>query len=137
MNQIHSLSFKYLYNFKSCKVFSAVFSKQDLTNLKQLASNKDIIVCKPDKGKGVVILNKETCISKMLNLISDRAKFEPVSDSLFKYAMKIEDKIINFLRQLKNRNILSKNVYRSLNCSGSATGILYGLPKFHKLHFAS
>lgn len=137
MNQLHSLSFKYFYNFKSYKVFSAVFSKQDLTSLKQLASNKDIIVCKPDKGRGVVILDKETYISKMVSLISDRSKFELVSDSLFKYTMKIEDKINNFLRKLKNMNILSDNVYRSLYCSGSAPGILYGLPKIHKPDFAS
>ena len=38
---------------------------------------------------------------------------------------------------MKNSNILSDNVYRSLYWSGSEPGIPYGLPKIHKPDFAS
>ena len=53
------------------KVFSTVFSKRCVREFKQLAANKDIIVCKPDKGRGVVIIDKDTYVSRMFALISD------------------------------------------------------------------
>ena len=76
---------KYYYSFKPFKVFSAVFSRQDVLELKKLASNKDVVVCKPDKGRGVVLLDKCTYIESMTKLIADRTKFEPITLSVQKY----------------------------------------------------
>ena len=50
--------------------------------------------------------------------------------------MKIEDKINNFLRKLKDSASLSSENYFKLYASGSSPGILYGLPKIHKPDFA-
>ena len=77
-----------------------MFSKQDISELKRLATNKDIIVCEPDKGRGEVVLDKETYITKMVNIISDETKFEKLSSPLIKYTLKIEDKVNNFLKKL-------------------------------------
>ena len=44
LNKLHSISFKCFHNFSHFKVFSSVFSKQDISELKKLATNKDIIV---------------------------------------------------------------------------------------------
>ena len=139
IKELQTISFKYFYNFKSYKIFSAVFTKEDITELKQLSSNKEIIVCKPDKGRGVVLINKKkkTYLSKMLEQISDRAKYEEICESIFKYTLRIEDKINNFLRKLKKSSILSENVFRSLLSTGTAPGILYGLPKIHKPDFST
>ena len=73
----------------------------------------------------------------MLELISDRAKYEEIGESIFKYTLRIEDKINNFLRKLKKSSILSENVFRSLLSTGTAPGILYGLPKIHKPDFST
>ena len=35
-----------------------LFTQTDMNILKNLKNNKDIIICKPDKGRGVVILDK-------------------------------------------------------------------------------
>ncbi|XP_046860166.1 uncharacterized protein LOC124453391 [Xenia sp. Carnegie-2017] len=43
-----------------------------LSNLKK---NKNIVVCKPDKGSGVEILDREDYNSKMLNILKDNNKF--------------------------------------------------------------
>ena len=51
--RIQSLAFNFFYNFKTYKVFSSVFSKSDIVDLKLFVFNKDIVVCKPDKGNGV------------------------------------------------------------------------------------
>ena len=50
--------------------------------------------------------------------------------------MKIEDRINNFLRKLKNMSLMSDDTYKKLFSSGSGPGILYGLPKIHKVDFA-
>ena len=89
LNELHSISFKYFHNFCPFKVFfSSVFSKRDISELKRLATNKDIIVCKPDIGRGVVVLDKETYITEMINIISDEIKFEKLSFPLIEYILK-------------------------------------------------
>ena len=55
--KLRFIAYKYYYNFKGYKIFSYIFSKRDICDLKQLASNNNIIVCKPDKGRGVVLID--------------------------------------------------------------------------------
>ena len=114
-----------------------VFSKRGVRELKQLAAKKDIIVCKPDKGRGVVIIDKDAYVSRMFALISDASIFENLSLPIIKYTLKIEDRANNFLRKLKEEGIMPADIYNSLFSSGSAPGILYGLPKIHKVDFPS
>jgi len=135
--KLRSLSCKYFYNFKPYKIFSAIFSRQDIKTLQQFSRNKDVIVCKPDKGKAVVVLDRATYLASMTSLISDTTKFQLIHDSVSKYSQKIEDKINNFLRKLKTMKILNCDIYGQLFTSGSGPGILYGLPKIHKPDFAS
>ena len=71
-------------------------SKTDIRQLKELTSNKEVIVCKPDKGRGVVLLDRSTYINKITEIISDATKFELLSIEMEKYTTKIEDKINNF-----------------------------------------
>ena len=73
----------------------------------------------------------------MLGIISDRQKFNEIKDSIHSYSTRIEDKINNFLRKLKNLKLLSDKTYKHLFVSGSGPGILYGLPKIHKPNFCT
>ena len=130
--EVQNLSYKYYYNFKHYKIFNAVFTKKNIFDLKNLAKNKSIIVCKPDKGRGVVILNKADYLSKIYRILSDNTKFTLVSDDIFKTILKVEDKINRFLSKLKKLNVISSDLYSKLFISGSNPGILYGLPKTHK-----
>ena len=67
----------------------------------------------------------------MTQLISDSSKFENITLSIEKYTRKIEDKVNNFLQKIKDVIITSDNKdLKFLHASGSAPGILYGLPKF-------
>ena len=136
-HKLHLLAYKYFYNFKPHKIFSAVFKSDDMKLLKNLAKNAKIIVCRPDKGRGVVIVDKETYIDKMTQLISDSSKFENITLSIEKYTRKIEDKVNNFLRKIKDVITLDDKDLKFLHASGSAPGILYGLPKVHKKDFST
>ena len=44
-------------------------SKEENNALKNLAKDKSIVVMKPDKGNGIVLMNKADYISKVLNII--------------------------------------------------------------------
>ena len=91
--ELSNSSPKYFYNFKSHKIFSPIFTQGDFQYFKSFASNKDIIITKPDKGRGVVIVNKINYINSMKAIISDRSKFIPFDESMVKFNLEFEDKI--------------------------------------------
>ena len=137
LREFQTVSNKVFYGFKPFKIFSPAFSKSDINVLKNFASNKDIIVTKPDKGRGVVILDKFDYISSMSKIISNSTKFIEINESWTKYSLKIEDKINRFLLKLKNQSLIPDEIYNKLRATGSSPGILYGLPKIHKIDFKS
>ena len=128
---------KFYYNFKPSKVFSSIFRKQDIELLKSFAADHHdkLVVSKPDKGRGVVIVDKPTYINSMTSIISDQSKFSPISENILKYCFKIEDKINRFLLKIKKLDIITPATYSELYASGSGPGVLYGLPKIHKPDF--
>ena len=137
LGNLQSLAYRHFYGFKSYKVFSSVFQPRDTFLLKDLAKNKDLVICKPDKGKGVVLVDRSRYNSSLNALLTDPSKFVEITDQISKTILKIEDKINNFLRKLKDSSALSPETYTKLHTSGSCPGILYGLPKIHKSDFAS
>lgn len=122
---------RYFYKFKGFKTFCPVFSFADLKVLRALKADDSIVICKPDKGRGVVIMNKTDYVSKLKTVLSDVSKFKILDVDVFKCILRIEDKINNCLRSFKKRNLLTE-YYQSLFCSGTVPGRLYGLPKVHK-----
>ena len=52
-------------------------------------------MCRPDKGRRVVLLNRHTYIDKMFEIVSDKTKFSEINESIQQCSMKIED---NFLK---------------------------------------
>ncbi|KAF2347718.1 hypothetical protein FHG87_021527, partial [Trinorchestia longiramus] len=136
-DQLRSIASKYYYNFSPQKIFSSCISKSDIHLLKQFGQYKNIIVSQPDKGHGVVIVDKNKYIESMTAIISDRSKFQLISEPIHSYTLKIEDKINNFLRKLKDLKMLSADNYSKIFVSGSGPGKLYGLPKIHKSNFST
>ena len=108
-------------------------SRAELSALKKLSRNKDLVIVRPDKGNGIVILDKLDYINKVELLLSDTCKFKKLNEDILDLCCKREGQLIRFLRDtlLKNRHI-SESVYHDLSPQGSKPGILYGLPKVHK-----
>ena len=113
-------------------MFSPIFSRSDVRLLKEFASDPTIVVTKPDKGKGVVVLDKVKYVEKVESILSDRSKFTVVTEPLHKILLQLEDKVNRLLNKLKKDSIITDQLYNSLHVSGSTPGILYGLPKIHK-----
>ena len=105
--------------------------------LKKLASYKDVVVCKPDKGNGIVPIDRPKYVQSMTAVISDAPKFEPMVTPIGKYVPKTEDKINNFLWKMKNLGFMSESVFKNLFVTASGPGVLYGLPKVHKPDFST
>ena len=100
--------------------------------LKELSKNEHLVITKPDKGKGTVILDKQDYVQKIDTILSDGTKFENLGAPLANMIFKTEDKINRYLREMKEENVISESTYDDLFCSGSSFGVLYGSPKIHK-----
>ena len=118
-------------NLNKYKLPSNISSKQ-FKILKNLSRNKDIVIMKPDKGNGVVILDRIAYRDKMKDILNDDSKFQVVNSDITKLVHKLEGKITRFLKTLQKENIISDEEYSHLTPNGSTPGILYGLPKVHK-----
>ena len=130
--QLRTISLKFFHNFKPHKVVSSLFSRSDILSLRDLAKDESLVICKPDKGRGVVIMDKDAYKQKMNSILSDTTRFRLISSPIIKSVEKIENKVNSFLRKLKELKVLDSELYKQLYVSGSGPGILYGLPKTHK-----
>ena len=98
--------------------------------LQNLRKNKDIIM-KPDKGNGVVILDRKLYNNAIEEIISDSSKFEKLNEDP---TLKREASLQRFLRKLKQKNFFNETEYDKLYPSGSAPARIYGTPKMHKVY---
>ena len=120
---------KFFYSFKSRL---SPRDKLYISELKKLSRDKNLIVTKPDKGSGIVILNRVDYINNMENLLSDGSAFSKISTDLFKTVLKYEDKVNRFVDNLFKLKIVDLDTKSQLRCTGSRPGIMYGSPKVHK-----
>lgn len=98
-----------------------------------LKSNPNIVLCKADKGSGIVILNRSDYNAKMFDILSDNSKFIKIgpSDKL-DFTAKIEQAFQRKMLTYFKKGYFSKLVYDSVRPNGSQRPKLYGLPKTHK-----
>ena len=101
--------------------------------LRSLSTNKQIKVCRYDKGNGVVVLNCKDYHDKLDTIVLDKEKFEEilVSENDDHPIISNENKTKSFLyRNIKSK--IDEVDYNSIVPSGSQPGKLYGLCKVHK-----
>ena len=73
-------------------------------------------ITKPDKGNGVVILDRKLYDNAIQEIISDTSKFEKLNED----------------PTLKQKSFFNENEYDKLYSSGSAPACIYGTPKMDK-----
>ena len=103
--------------------------------MKQLGNDSSIVVLKPDKGNGVVLLDRSDYDAKMCSILSDSSKFKLLSEDPLRITQKREENLRSYLRGLKNNGTLPNSVYDHLAPCGTNPGRLYGLPKVHKPNY--
>ena len=97
--------------------------------LKELRRDKNIVILKPDKGNGVVVLDRADYDQGILKIISDTSKFRPIKEDP---TLLREGRLQRLLRKLKKNGHLDSDVYNSIYPRGSQPARIYGLPKMHK-----
>ena len=108
---------------------NCAITKQHIHALKEL-KKENVVVMKPDKGSGAVILDREEYVQKMLAILSDTSKFEKLDKT--EDVDNIEKRIARHLELLLKLGMIDEKAFRSLKPSGTTTPQLYGLPKTHK-----
>ncbi|CAH8524172.1 unnamed protein product [Dicrocoelium dendriticum] len=104
----------------------------DKSHIKALRDLKarDILVLKPDKGTGVVIMNKLDYKNKMYEILGDESKFQ--EDQSETTVTQIEKRVTNQLKLLLQHGMITEAMYNSLKPRGTRIPQMYGLPKIHK-----
>ena len=108
----------------------------------QLKKRDDVIVTRPDKGSGVVVMDKSDYVGLLKeSSINDETKFIPVSlerpqtkgrpPKHYHPLLQKEKELISTVQR-----ILPKNITDSVIQKGSRLSHLYGLPKTHKKQLA-
>ena len=69
-----------------------VFNKSDIDVLKNLSKDENIIITRPDKGRGVDVLNKKEYIHKCKLLLYNTFVFNKVNGDILTIVEKLEDK---------------------------------------------
>ena len=102
---------------------------EELAALKSLRNNQNLIICKLDKGNGVVVLNKKEYVDKMNEILNDQVKFKKInSDNSLSNLKHFQ----SFLARLKKKKALSPEDYQRIRPTSTTIPTLYGLPKIHK-----
>lgn len=107
--------------------------REHIKVIKALRENKDLIITKPDKGAGVVLLNRCDYVDKMGIILDDANAFVKLGPaSTHDNTSKNELKLRTFLLNLGKKGSLPPNVYNRVRPTGSQRPRMYGLPKIHK-----
>jgi hypothetical protein len=90
---------------------------------------RSIMIPKPDKGRGVAVMDRTDYLREMYTIIDDPSTFRAIDTDT---TMMNEDRLVNILRTLKNEELISEEEYSLARHVGAMPACLCGLPKLHK-----
>ena len=103
-------------------------STSEMKALLSIRQNKSLIICKPDKGNGVVLMNKTDYVQKINAIFLDTKRFTLVKSD--KNVRNLE-KFQHCLNRLKRGKHLDEGICERIRRFAAVTSTLYGLPKNH------
>ena len=110
-----------------------IMHKKCFRAINSLRKNDDIVVSKPDKGSGVILLNKSDYVNRMSKILDNQWKFKrlgPVSSN--DNTASIESHLQKRLLDLVKADLMPKWIYDAIHPTKSQRPRMYGLPKTHK-----
>lgn len=124
----------YSQQYANAKIDKTGFPLTDnhLKAIKQLKNSKDLIITRPDKGNGVVLLDRTDYINKM-NSILQTDKFMELGNANEQDRTLQEERALQaFLLRAHKKGDISKEVYERIRPVGTTRPRMYGVPKIHK-----
>ena len=108
-------------------------NKQHMQAIKSLKQREEIIISRPDKGEGVVVMDRMQYQAKMSEILEDTSKFQCIGDAeLFDKTLQQERALQAYLLRGKKGNKIRKDVYDRIRPVGATCPVMYGVPKIHK-----
>lgn len=90
--------------------------------------NDQLMVSRPDRWAGVVLMNMPDHIAKLKFILSGQTKFE--MDKLSKDLTRSTGKrITNFMKELLKQKLINNKSYNNLKPRGCWLPYMYGVPK--------
>ena len=80
--------------------------------IKTLRNNKDILITKPDKDTGVIIVNRTVHMPSLYEIINDTSKYLQIPSNP---TIGREGKLQRFLRTLNKNGFFSKDQYENIS----------------------
>ena len=107
--------------------------KEHLAAIRELRKNENIVITRPDKGGGTVLLDKSEYIGKMMMILKDKSKFECLGSCEENDHTGLNERALQaFLLRQHKAGLISNGVYDRIRPTGSVRPRMYGLPKVHK-----
>ena len=98
--------------------------------MKELDRNYDIIILPADKGRALVVMNRNDYSAKMLAMLGDHDTYQLMAKNP---TTSFEYRVNRVLLRLRRESHLSSKTYYHLRSSAADLPRLFGLPKVHKL----
>ena len=108
-------------------------SRQEEKALKDLRSDKEIIITRADKENAVVVLNRTEYHCQLTEMLEDKNTYKRITDKRRNPTSKTETDLQQILLKLKASGSLSENEYFKLRPFDSYPAAFYCLPKIHKV----
>ena len=101
--------------------------------IQELKRKKDLIITRPDKGSGVVLLDRQDYVKKMEPILSQTTKFRKLGKADKQDRTLQEERSLQaFLLKASQRKDLPDKVYDEIRPVGTSRPRMYGVPKTHK-----
>ena len=114
---------------KNTKLPKDNLSKEERKALTNLKKNKDITIIQADKGKCVVVMDKEQYVRETSKLLEDTKTYRPLDSDPTK---KLKGRLQRKLRALKKEGQLDQVSYNKIYPTSDTTPRFYATPKIHK-----
>ncbi|CAB4037176.1 Hypothetical predicted protein [Paramuricea clavata] len=108
-------------------------SRQEEIALKDLRSDKNILVTKADKGNAMVVMNQVDYKNQVETMLQDEIVYKRITDKRRNPTSKTDTELQERLLKLKDTGFLTDNEYKTLRPFDSYPAAFYGLPKIHKV----
>ena len=86
-----------------------------------METDQKMIIQKPHKGNTVILLNRKDCISKVKLILADSSKFAKIEiedSKALNHLIHMENKIVELLKKLKEKQEISDKIYKELYPAG-------------------
>ena len=119
------------HQYRSSKpLYNSLLKTRHINALKELKNNPNIVILRPDKGSGAVVMDVSDYNAKMSDILNDHTKFIVVDKP--QDITDIEKTVDKMLKEFKKKQLITNELYEQLKPKGTSIPHLYGLPKVHK-----